>query len=119
HGHVRPDRAGRPAEAADASVLFNRVGQGAGDASNGRRPRATAPEQQGLAARRETDQGLVLARPMSSSPREDWKHAAAPRPGRPGAAPKPRRRSRLILAAIPLLAAVGIAAGLFFFLRPE
>src|SRR5256885_1789546 len=56
---------------------------------------------------------------MSSSPREDWKHAAAPRPGRPGAAPKPRRRSRLILAAIPLLAAVGIAAGLFFFLRPE
>jgi len=56
---------------------------------------------------------------MSRSPREDWKHAAAARPGRPGVAQKPRRRSRLILAVIPLLAAIGIAAGLFFFWRPE
>jgi len=56
---------------------------------------------------------------MSPPPRDDWKHATAPRPGRPGAPAKPRRRSRLVVAVIPLLAAVGIAVALFFLLRPE
>jgi hypothetical protein len=56
---------------------------------------------------------------MSRSPRDDWKHATAPRPGQPGSPAKPRRRSRLVFAVVPLLVAAGIAAGLFFFLRSE